>query len=111
MKNDQRCGASKHRSSQFALRTSLSGVSQTQSAHCHVSTDSSLGTVLTATEVRGRSTVEYTVAIVNPNPSGDAGLSTKETGFCCVHYVEIPAVQSQQQSPSVENANKKKVHM
>ena len=27
------------------------------------------------------------------------------------HYVEIPAVQSQQQSPSVENANKKKVHM
>ena len=28
-----------------------------------------------------------------------------------LHYVEIPAVQSQQQSPSVENANKKKVHM
>ena len=27
------------------------------------------------------------------------------------HYVEIPAVQSQQQSPSVENANKKNVHM
>ena len=27
------------------------------------------------------------------------------------HYVEIPAVQSQQQSPSVGNANKKKVHM
>ena len=31
--------------------------------------------------------------------------------FLCPHYVEIPAVQSQQQSPSVENANKKKVHM
>ena len=28
-----------------------------------------------------------------------------------LHYVEIPAVQSQPQSPSVENANKKKVHM
>ena len=28
-----------------------------------------------------------------------------------LHYVEIPAVQSQQQSPSDENANKKKVHM
>ena len=27
------------------------------------------------------------------------------------HYVEIPAVQSQHQSPSVGNAKKKKVHM
>jgi hypothetical protein len=32
-------------------------------------------------------------------------------GVPVAHYVEIPAVQSQQQSPSVENANKKKVHM
>jgi hypothetical protein len=30
---------------------------------------------------------------------------------CGNHYVEIPAVQSQQQSPSVGNAKKKKVHI
>ena len=28
-----------------------------------------------------------------------------------MHYVEIPAVQAQQQSPSVGNAKKKKVHI
>jgi hypothetical protein len=39
------------------------------------------------------------------------GEAAREAAMPNGHYVEIPAVQSQQQSPSVENANKKKVHM
>ena len=33
------------------------------------------------------------------------------TALFFIHYVEIPAVQSQQQSPSVGNAKKKKMHI
>ena len=77
----------------------------------------------TAAALRKRIVAQLNKMIENPEypTSRDAPLQTTTEGpmpppdpprvLPSVHYVEIPAVQSHQQNPSVENAKKKKVHM
>ena len=63
---------------------------------------------------RAWSTLASMVQQGNKQGSMVLALAGAQPQMCSVaraHYVEIPAVQSHQQNPSVENSKKKKVHM